>query len=745
MAVDILNLGFKVDTADVKNASKDLDNLGSSAKKAGSSLGGMSDDAKKVSKETTALSGSIATLAKAYLTIEGVKAFANISDEQVKYTAQLKIATSSADEFNQALEKSQNIAKIAQTSIASVAMVYARFSNALKDSSVSQKQVGLIAENVALALKVSGAGAGETASAMLQLSQAFASGTLRGDEFNSMAENAPNLMRALAASMKVPVGELRAMAAEGKITSTELLKAFSDPQLNQVLLDQAKNINTISGSWTNFWEQIKLVIADLGQQSMITDMLTASLNGLTAAMENARKFFPKEPTRDAEQQRALDEKNLEYLRKKGALGIREEERLKRVAELEKKLGVPSYGSRIGGERAITPQTAPMPNFGATVAVVDTEKLHKQQEEAKRKAEQAAKNAKEVEKANRELLTSIRELTEGERSNIQVLQDKLDHDDKITASTKRIGQANLDLARSLEVQTAFQEAFNRGLENEADILNRAIEETDAYAKAQSDAYTNIYQDLEKENEDLNAKLIINDKERGLKQLELEHQRKVAVIQNTIEIGAAQDDALRREDENYQKRIELLGKTQDGFMELKNAIEGFSRDASRALVDFAFGAEMTFSNMVTSMLKELSRLVIQRSIMDPIVNSISGAIGDGGFGGLLGSAPMAAGGTGSGFMGWLSGILPARATGGDVMANSPYIVGEKGKELFIPKTAGTIVPSSGVGGGTQVNNVSISITESGAKTEQGDSTKLAKQLEAAVVKVLIDQKRQGGVYA
>jgi phage-related minor tail protein len=183
-----------------------------------------------------------------------------------------------------------------------------------------------------------------------------------------------------------------------------------------------------------------------------------------------------------------------------------------------------------------------------------------------------------------------------------------------------------------------------------------------------------------------------------------------------------------------------------MELKNDIEGFSRDASRALVDFAFGAEMTFSNMITSMLKELARLVIQRSIMDPIVNSVSGALGGaGGIGGLLGSAPMAAGGTGSGFMGWLSGILPARAVGGDVMANSPYIVGEKGKELFVPKTAGTIVPSGNIGGGTQVNNVSISITESGSKTEQGDSTKLAKQLEAAVVKVLIDQKRQGGVYA
>ncbi len=745
MAVDILNLGFKVDTADVKTASKDLDTLGTSAKKAGSSLGGMGSEAEKASKQSVNLAGSVSTLAKAYLSIEGIKAFAGIADEQTKYIAQLKMATSSTDEFNLALTKSQDIAKIAQTSIASVAMVYARFSNALKDSGSNQRQIGLITENVALALKASGAGAGETASAMLQLSQAFASGTLRGDEFNSMAENAPNLMRALAASMKVPVGELRALAAEGKITADQLLKAFGDEALNNKLRDQAEQIKTISGSWTNFWEQIKLVIAGFGEQSMITDLLTSSLNGLTSAMAKARELVPKEPIRNAEQQAALDEKNLEYLRKKGALGVREEERLKRVAALEEKIGT-SFGNRIGGMRSVTPQSAPMPNFSATVAVVDTEKLHKQQEEAARKAKQAAEAAKEVEKANRELLTSIRELTDGERSNIQVLQDKLDNNDKITTSNRKLAQANLDLARSLEVQTAFQEAFNRGLENESDVLNRAIEETDAYAKAQSDAYTNIYQDLEKENEDLNAKLIINDKERGLKQLELEHQRKIAVIQNTVEIGAAQDDALRREDENYQKRIELLGKTQDGFMELKNAIEGFSRDASRALVDFAFGAEMTFSNMITSMLKELARLVIQRSIMDPIVNSISGAIGGaGGIGGLLGSAPMAAGGTGSGFMGWLSGILPARAVGGDVMANSPYIVGEKGKELFVPKTAGTIVPSGNIGGGTQVNNVSISITESGSKTEQGDSTKLAKQLEAAVVKVLIDQKRQGGVYA
>lgn len=738
MAVDILNLGFKVDTADVKNASKDLDGLSSSAKKAGSSLGGMGNDANKASKDTSALASNVKMLGMAFASLGTFKALVDIADQQTKYTAQLRLATNSQEEFNIALSNVKNIASKAQADIGSIATTYARMSNALKDAGASQKQIGIIAENVALGLKIGGASATETASAMLQLSQAFASGILRGDEFNSMAENAPTLMRALAASMKVPVGELRAMAAEGKITVADLKQAFGDEELNKKFTDQASQIRTISGAWQELRTELELVVGAFNDITGAVDGVTKVIGFMSAAVKNLKS--------SPESQGGLVGSlplpvQIAIFGSKTAQMVGRRETAANIVGANRQAAANS----IGGSRAITEGIAPAPNFGATVAVVDTEKLHKQQAEAERKAKEAAKNAKDIEKANRELLTSIRELTDGERSNIQVLQDRLDHEDKITASTRKMAQANLDLARSLEVQTAFQEAFNRGLENEADILNRAIEETDAYAKAQSDAYTNIYQDLEKENEDLNAKLIINDKERGLKQLELEHQRKVAVIQNTVEIGAAQDDALRREDENYQKRIELLGKTQDGFMELKNAIEGFSRDASRALVDFAFGAEMTFGNMVTSMLKELSRLVIQRSIMDPIVNSISGAIGDGGFAGLLGSAPMAAGGTGSGLMGWLSGILPARAVGGDVMANSPYIVGEKGKELFIPKTSGTIVPSNGIGGGTQVNNVSISITESGAKTEQGDSTKLAKQLEAAVVKVLIDQKRQGGVYA
>lgn len=77
-------------------------------------------------------------------------------------------------------------------------------------------------------MTVSGATAAESEGALVQLSQALASGVLRGQEFNSMSEQAPALMKGLADSLGVSIGKLRAMAAEGKLTTDVLLKAFRE-------------------------------------------------------------------------------------------------------------------------------------------------------------------------------------------------------------------------------------------------------------------------------------------------------------------------------------------------------------------------------------------------------------------------------------------------------------------------------------------------------------------------------------
>ncbi len=130
-----------------------------------------------------------------------------------------------------------------------------------------------------------GASAQEQSSAMLQLSQAFGSGRLAGEEYKAMAESAPNLMRALAASMEVPIGALKQMAADGLITSAVMQKAFTDPALLASLREQAKGMETISGSWQELRNELTLYVGKSAQASGATSLISGAISGLAKNVE----------------------------------------------------------------------------------------------------------------------------------------------------------------------------------------------------------------------------------------------------------------------------------------------------------------------------------------------------------------------------------------------------------------------------------------------------------------------------
>ena len=83
-----------------------------------------------------------------------------------------------------------------------------------------------LTETVSKAVAISGASAQAADAALVQFGQALASGTLRGEELNSVMEQTPALAKAIAQGMGITVGQLRSVAAEGKITSQEIVKAL---------------------------------------------------------------------------------------------------------------------------------------------------------------------------------------------------------------------------------------------------------------------------------------------------------------------------------------------------------------------------------------------------------------------------------------------------------------------------------------------------------------------------------------
>ncbi|MBD8531492.1 MULTISPECIES: tape measure protein [unclassified Massilia] len=212
----------------------------------------------------------------------GVAGIVQMADEYAKYTAQLRLATQSQREYAAANADVKRIANDAQQGLASTGVLYARIANGTRELGTTQKQVAAITEVVNMSLKVSGATASEAASAQLQLSQAFASGTLRGEEFNAVNEAAPRLMLALADGIGVPVGALKKMAENGEITSKIMADVL--PKALETLREEAKQIQTIGGAFTvlknNAMEFIGVEASASGAVATLTGAIALLANNL---------------------------------------------------------------------------------------------------------------------------------------------------------------------------------------------------------------------------------------------------------------------------------------------------------------------------------------------------------------------------------------------------------------------------------------------------------------------------------
>ncbi|WP_111884605.1 tape measure protein [Acinetobacter sp. CFCC 11171] len=191
----------------------------------------------------------------------------------------LKLVTDSQSELNTAMNDTFAIAQKTASSWDSTAMVYQRFADNADRLGISMKQTAALTETVSKAISVSGGSAASAEAALMQFGQALASGVLRGEEFNSIAEQAPGLLKAIAMGMDTNVGSLRAMAAEGKITGDELVKALSKakPYIDDLF---NKTDFTIAQSFTQLSNEVTKFVGAAGAGSGAAAGLSAAISGL---------------------------------------------------------------------------------------------------------------------------------------------------------------------------------------------------------------------------------------------------------------------------------------------------------------------------------------------------------------------------------------------------------------------------------------------------------------------------------
>lgn len=191
----------------------------------------------------------------------------------------LKLVTDSQNELNQAMSDTFAIAQKTASSWDSAAMVYQRFADNADRLNITMKQTASLTETVSKAISVSGGTAASADAALVQFGQALASGVLRGEEFNSIAEQAPGLLKAIANGLDTNVGSLRGMAAEGKITADVLVKSLTKAQ---PYIDDLFNKTdfTISQSFTKLSNEVTKFIGEAGKANGAASGLSDAINVL---------------------------------------------------------------------------------------------------------------------------------------------------------------------------------------------------------------------------------------------------------------------------------------------------------------------------------------------------------------------------------------------------------------------------------------------------------------------------------
>lgn len=205
------------------------------------------------------LMGMIKRAVGAYVGIQSVGKILNISDELTQATSRLDLMNNSFNEINGTANETSELvnmvyaaAQDARGSLDSMASVVARFGNNARDAFGNSEEVVAFADLVQKQMAIAGASTQEAANAELQLSQALGSGVLRGDELNSIFEQAPNLIQNIADYMDVPIGQIRDMAADGEITA-DIVKA--------AIFSAADDINAkfdeMPMTWGQIWQSMQ--------------------------------------------------------------------------------------------------------------------------------------------------------------------------------------------------------------------------------------------------------------------------------------------------------------------------------------------------------------------------------------------------------------------------------------------------------------------------------------------------------
>lgn len=265
---DLLMIGLGINTRGLRDGERALGRLQSAGNRAESALGRMAS--------------MLAVAFSANKIMEYADAYTNLQNR-------LKLVTDGTNELARATQNVIDIARNSRQALGATGDLYFKISQNAGKLGLSVADVSRVTETFGKTLALSGASTQGAEAAILQFSQALASGVIRGDEFNSVAENAPAALDALARALGVGKGELRKYAAEGRLTADVLIQAFKE-QSEEVDKLFGKTESTISQAFVGLKNSIIVFVGQLNEATASSKGLVSTLEGLSQWLDSGALF-----------------------------------------------------------------------------------------------------------------------------------------------------------------------------------------------------------------------------------------------------------------------------------------------------------------------------------------------------------------------------------------------------------------------------------------------------------------------
>jgi lambda family phage tail tape measure protein len=602
------------------------------------------------------------------------------------------------------------------------AQIYAR----LRPIGLTLGEITSVYNGFNTAAKLSGTTAQEASAAFLQLSQGLGTGVLRGEELNSVFEQTPAVVQAIAQEMGVGVGQIRELAKEGKITSDIVLAALQRIErdgankLAEALKGPAQQMKNLANAVSNLQVAISNLAlpAFVGIIGNLTDKandavtivnnlgdawkyVSGQLGFVAAGLQNVINFLKITPPGLFFQGIQSFLPNLRRV----TVGLAARQR---QAEQDAFIGprAPEFYGPGGGPTA---PTAPRlrPTAGGTSGSSAVDAAKRAQEEAKRRREQLGA-AQEAYRASVAELKILQQLDPIKKIQLKYAEERRTAEYKASEEVKR--------ALSIEQQAYIQRKLSVDLK--ALQIQELKELKTQYAELGDRAYETA----------------------------LSSQQWTIATQNATAAMMGFRDGIG----SYLESIGTLG---DNISNLtQNALKGLED----GIVSLTMTGKFSFKDFALSVIEDLTRMVTRMLIVAPILQTIQSLLPGGNAlsgAGLLSKGklfPTGIFGKGAAFA--ANGIQPF-AMGGIVnrptvfpFAKGIGLMGEAGPEAIMPLRRGPGgrlgVESSGTMGNVIVN---VDATGTNVQGNQPDANKLGQAIGAAVRAELVNQRRPGGLLA